>query len=155
MKVAFHIARMVCLGHLGPVIDYFQKKGAEIVLLCDHRRKPKEHGYKAYLYPDLEKIKSVFSEVEIRPYRSTKEFAEIIQENQMQVVFFLAIDSIAKEAKALSSEHPEWGNEKMRGIAWEVETSVAVLQAGADILVLRHPLAVEETKKYITKFMKK
>ena len=61
----------------------------------------------------------------------------------------------AKEAKALSSEHPEWGDEKMRGIAWEIETSVAVLQAGADILVLRHPLAVAETKKYIDRLMVK
>lgn len=45
----------------------------------------------------------------------------------------------AKEAKA----------EAERGIAWEVITATALLQAGADILVMRHPLAVEKVKKYI------
>ena len=55
----------------------------------------------------------------------------------------------AKEAKSTSSEHPEWGDELSRGALWEVETAVCTLQAGADILVMRHPKAVEETRKYI------
>ena len=61
----------------------------------------------------------------------------------------------AKEAKATSSEHPEWGDESERGPLWEVQTAVAVLQTGGDILIMRHPKAVEETGKYINNLMKK
>ena len=60
----------------------------------------------------------------------------------------------AKEAKAASSEHPEWGDEFSRGVLWEIETAVCVLQAGADILTMRHPRAVQETRKYIEKLMR-
>lgn len=60
----------------------------------------------------------------------------------------------AKEAKALTSEHPEWGDEFSRGVLWEIETAVCVLQAGSDILIMRHPRAVEETRKYIERLMK-
>lgn len=61
----------------------------------------------------------------------------------------------AKEAKALSSEHPEWGDESSRGPLWEAQTAVCVLAAGADILIMRHPKAVEETRKYIDSLMKR
>ncbi len=61
----------------------------------------------------------------------------------------------AKEAKATETEHPEWGDEVSRGILWEVETAACVLQAGADILIMRHPEAVEETRKYIDNLMNK
>jgi acetyl-CoA decarbonylase/synthase complex subunit delta len=57
----------------------------------------------------------------------------------------------AKEAKAEREEFPEWGGEKERGIIWESITAVALLQAGADILVMRHPLAAEKIKEYIEK----
>lgn len=55
----------------------------------------------------------------------------------------------AKEAKVPSSEIPLWGSESIRGIMWEVVTTVALLQAGADILVMRHPKAVEKVNNYI------
>lgn len=55
----------------------------------------------------------------------------------------------AKEAKSSTSEHPEWGDEFVRGPMWELETAVCMLQAGADILIMRHPKAVEEVKRYI------
>ena len=100
MRIAFHIARVVYLGHFGPVIDYFQEKGAEVVLLCDHCQKQKEHGYKAYLYPALEKIEGVFSGVDIKAFHSTEEFVGIIKEAGIQAVFFLSLGEIAKEAKA-------------------------------------------------------
>lgn len=50
----------------------------------------------------------------------------------------------AKEAKT--------GSEN--GIIWEVVTATALLQAGADILVMRHPKAIEKVKKYIDELMK-
>lgn len=54
-----------------------------------------------------------------------------------------------KEAVINKEEMPMWGNETDRGIIWEIVTSIALLQAGADILVMRHPKAVEKVNKYI------
>jgi acetyl-CoA decarbonylase/synthase complex subunit delta len=55
----------------------------------------------------------------------------------------------AKEAKAKEVEFPQWGPEKERGIIWEATTAVAMLQAGADLLVMRHPKAADCVRKYI------
>ncbi|MFC1704471.1 CO dehydrogenase/acetyl-CoA synthase subunit delta [Candidatus Omnitrophota bacterium] len=60
----------------------------------------------------------------------------------------------AKEAKALSAEFPDWGDENKRGPAWEIITAATVLQAGADLLVMRHPKAVAEVKGLIQNLMK-
>jgi acetyl-CoA decarbonylase/synthase complex subunit delta len=38
---------------------------------------------------------------------------------------------------------------KERGVIWEALTAAGLLQAGADILVMRHPLAVEKANKHI------
>ncbi|MBE0477904.1 acetyl-CoA decarbonylase/synthase complex subunit delta [Candidatus Aerophobetes bacterium] len=54
-----------------------------------------------------------------------------------------------KEAKALQKEVPEWGDHTQRGPLWEAITATVYLQAGSDILIMRHPKAVAETKKYI------
>lgn len=54
-----------------------------------------------------------------------------------------------KEAKASQQEFPSWGPELERGIIWEVITSTALIQAGADILVMRHPKAIDKINKYI------
>jgi acetyl-CoA decarbonylase/synthase complex subunit delta len=45
----------------------------------------------------------------------------------------------AKEAKAGREDAPQWGDPRKRGIIWETLTAVAVMMAGADILILRHP----------------
>ncbi|MFH0918147.1 MAG: acetyl-CoA decarbonylase/synthase complex subunit delta [Candidatus Omnitrophota bacterium] len=55
----------------------------------------------------------------------------------------------AKEAKASMSEFPAWGPETERGITWEAITATALIQAGADILVMRHPGAIEKVSQYI------
>jgi len=59
----------------------------------------------------------------------------------------------AKEAKATAAEQPDWGDETTRGIYWEYATAVSLLQAGSDILVMRHPLAASALKKSIDKLM--
>ena len=59
----------------------------------------------------------------------------------------------AKEAKASVSEFPAWGDETERGILWEAITATALIQAGADILVMRHPVAIEKINKYIDSLM--
>jgi acetyl-CoA decarbonylase/synthase complex subunit delta len=55
----------------------------------------------------------------------------------------------AKEAKAPVSEFPLWGPESERGVIWETITATALIQAGADLLVMRHPKAIEKVNKYI------
>jgi acetyl-CoA decarbonylase/synthase complex subunit delta len=55
----------------------------------------------------------------------------------------------AKEAKAKTVESPGWGPETERGIIWEAITATALIQAGADILVMRHPQAIDKVNKYI------
>lgn len=44
---------------------------------------------------------------------------------------------------------------KVQGINWEITTSVAMIQAGADIIVMRHPDAARSVKRYIDKLVAK
>jgi acetyl-CoA decarbonylase/synthase complex subunit delta len=60
----------------------------------------------------------------------------------------------AKEAKATAEEFPQWGDEQERGALWEFTTAVTLLQAGADIMVMRHPKAVAGLKSVIAKLVK-
>ena len=59
----------------------------------------------------------------------------------------------AKEAKATRQDFPHWGDEKVRGPLWEAMTATTLLQAGADILIMRHPLAAAEVRKQIDELM--
>ncbi|MFB3919926.1 MAG: acetyl-CoA decarbonylase/synthase complex subunit delta [Candidatus Velamenicoccus archaeovorus] len=61
----------------------------------------------------------------------------------------------AKEAKVPASESPAWGDQRERGIMWEVVTAMSCLQAGADILTMRHPQAIKIVKSEIQELMKK
>jgi len=83
-------------------------------------------------------------------------YAALIGDKTLSMPFICLVGQEAwraKEAKATSAEHPEWGDEFSRGVMWEIDTAVSVLSAGADILVMRHPKAVEETRKYINNLM--
>ena len=57
-----------------------------------------------------------------------------------------------KEVKATQEEIPQWGSEVERGVAWETTTAVSYLQAGADILTMCNPRAIELTRNYIDEF---
>lgn len=59
-----------------------------------------------------------------------------------------------KEAKTGDEASKEWGPAKDRGALLETATAAAYLNAGADILVMNHPKAVEETKKIIKNICK-
>jgi acetyl-CoA decarbonylase/synthase complex subunit delta len=48
----------------------------------------------------------------------------------------------AKEAKAPTEEAPQWGPTEERGPLWEAMTAMTLLQAGCDLLIMRHPKAV-------------
>jgi acetyl-CoA decarbonylase/synthase complex subunit delta len=54
-----------------------------------------------------------------------------------------------KEAKATTEEAPQWGDATERGPLWEAMTAVTLLQAGSDVLVMRHPKAVALVKTMI------
>ncbi|MBI4690694.1 MAG: acetyl-CoA decarbonylase/synthase complex subunit delta [Nitrospirae bacterium] len=54
-----------------------------------------------------------------------------------------------KETQAPESDVPQWGNAEERGIAWEAMTATALLMAGAELLIMRHPKAVEAVGKVI------
>lgn len=54
-----------------------------------------------------------------------------------------------KEATVSDKEIPAWGDLTRRGPLWEATTSICMLQAGADILVMRHPEAVKGVKDII------
>jgi len=53
----------------------------------------------------------------------------------------------AKEAKL--AEAPGWGEAADRGPMWEATTAVCLLQAGVDIIRMRHPRAVTTVKNFI------
>ncbi len=61
----------------------------------------------------------------------------------------------AKEAKVSEAESPGWGNARKRGVMWEVMTAIAMIQAGADILTMRHPEAIRIVRKSIDDLMRK
>ncbi len=58
-----------------------------------------------------------------------------------------------KETIADEKDVPLWGNTEERGIAWEAVTAVSMLIAGAEILVMRHPKAINAIEKIIDELM--
>jgi acetyl-CoA decarbonylase/synthase complex subunit delta len=58
-----------------------------------------------------------------------------------------------KESRATEGIPSEWGEIEKRGIAWETVTAAALLEAGADIVVLRHPKTVGTVRETIDKLM--
>jgi len=59
----------------------------------------------------------------------------------------------AKETRVNEGVPAEWGDWERRSLYWEMTTAVALLEAGADILVMRHPEAVAMTQEVISKLM--
>jgi len=55
----------------------------------------------------------------------------------------------AKEAKAPAADEPQWGDEKKRGVMWEILTATTLLVAGADVIIMRHPDAISTVRKVI------
>lgn len=55
----------------------------------------------------------------------------------------------AKEAGVPGDKEPAWGDERRRGVNWEAATALALLEAGAEILVLRHPEALARLRRQL------
>lgn len=58
-----------------------------------------------------------------------------------------------KESRAPRSAFPLWGKEEERGALLEIATAVSLLNAGADLLILYHPLAATTLKRKIEEMM--
>ena len=58
-----------------------------------------------------------------------------------------------KEAKLPASEDPKLGDASIRGINLEVITAISALQAGSDLLIVRHPKTLEHVRNYISNIM--
>ncbi len=55
----------------------------------------------------------------------------------------------AKEARSGAEATEIWGPPEMRGPAWETVTATDLLQGGCDLLVMRHPKAMETVRKAV------
>jgi acetyl-CoA decarbonylase/synthase, CODH/ACS complex subunit delta len=58
-----------------------------------------------------------------------------------------------KEAKVNSGVPEAWGDWRDRSINWETLTAITLIEAGADIVVLRHPESVRRVKEAIQDLM--
>ncbi|MDR3331801.1 MAG: acetyl-CoA decarbonylase/synthase complex subunit delta [Synergistaceae bacterium] len=68
----------------------------------------------------------------------------------MPVIGFIGNEAWkAKEANASEADFPKWGDATERGVMWETITATSLLQAGIDILVMRHPEAIKIVKAQI------
>jgi acetyl-CoA decarbonylase/synthase complex subunit delta len=59
----------------------------------------------------------------------------------------------AKEAKVGDGVPEAWGDWTERGVHWETLTAMALVESGADIIVLRHPESVKRIKEAIDELM--
>ena len=57
-----------------------------------------------------------------------------------------------KEARL--ADAPGWGSLRERGPMWEAATAICLLQAGVDIIRMRHPKAVATVRDFIDQIWK-
>jgi CO dehydrogenase/acetyl-CoA synthase delta subunit len=55
-----------------------------------------------------------------------------------------------KEAKVEAGVPETWGDWAERSIHWETLTALTLIEAGADIVILRHPESLRRVKQAIT-----
>ena len=77
-------------------------------------------------------------------------------DNTLQMPVMTRVASEAwnvKEAMASEADMPEWGDVETRGIDMEVVTASAVLAAGTNAVILRHPQSIATVSKLINALM--
>jgi acetyl-CoA decarbonylase/synthase complex subunit delta len=57
--------------------------------------------------------------------------------------------SRVKESRAAIDDYPEWGELDPRCAYWEIATAMSLLAAGAELLIMYHPVAVETVRRNI------
>ena len=55
----------------------------------------------------------------------------------------------AKEAKVPAGTDAVWGDAATRGVRWEIATALPVVQAGAEVVVLQHPAALAQVRRFV------
>jgi acetyl-CoA decarbonylase/synthase, CODH/ACS complex subunit delta len=55
----------------------------------------------------------------------------------------------AKEVKTDAAPASLWGDRSARGMHWEIATALPLIEAGADLVVLRHPGALAEIRRHL------
>ena len=58
-----------------------------------------------------------------------------------------------KEAKVGEGVPDQWGDWAKRGTHWETLTAVSLIEAGADVVVLRHPDSLTRVREAINELM--
>jgi acetyl-CoA decarbonylase/synthase complex subunit delta len=58
-----------------------------------------------------------------------------------------------KEARAAEGAPPTWGDWATRAVNWEALTAAALIESGADIVVLRHPESIRRIREMIAALM--
>ena len=58
-----------------------------------------------------------------------------------------------KELRASEKDMPVWGDLGKRAAIWELTTAMSLLYAGADILIMYNPEAVDSLKRAIARLM--
>ena len=58
-----------------------------------------------------------------------------------------------KEAMSPEEEIPEWGPLDERGVELEICTAAACLVSGSEMVVMRHPAAIETVARFIDSLM--
>lgn len=58
-----------------------------------------------------------------------------------------------KESRTAEGVPAQWGDWAQRGVLWEANTGVTLLETGADIVVLRHPDSIPLVKQVIDELM--
>jgi acetyl-CoA decarbonylase/synthase, CODH/ACS complex subunit delta len=58
-----------------------------------------------------------------------------------------------KEAKVGTDVPAMWGDWAERAIHWETITAAALVESGANVLVMRHPTAVKRLQGMVSKLM--
>ncbi len=56
-----------------------------------------------------------------------------------------------KECNALETDFPDWGELAKRAVLWEAQTAMALIMAGADLVVLNHPEALAALRRNVMK----
>ncbi|GHU65975.1 acetyl-CoA synthase subunit delta [Spirochaetia bacterium] len=73
---------------------------------------------------------------------------------QLPIITPLGTDAWSvKETVVSEEDFPEWGPLESRGVNMEVSTAVAVLAAGSNAVILRHPESVAAISKFISDLM--
>lgn len=67
----------------------------------------------------------------------------------MQPPMLADVGAYVWKVKETVAEIPEWGEVEKRGIEWEAVTAASFLMAGAELLIMRHPEAIDTVGKFI------